>query len=652
MAKRNYKEDLDFILRLKDSCGREFSSFPDYDFTAKFYTSHMLNAYVASSIGGVQTNCYNDNGKIHIVMDNHRLGLGVLNVEFTAQMPDAKYPDGYRKVVIRSALDVELVDGAVSDTDQGSVDAELTMNLAVVTAYEVAQKAGYTGSQEDYYAGLSTLPQLATLVSDLSTGKAEVAQALNEQGLEVAPTDSMSVMADKVRELYHEPQYHTSARPHAFRKPTGTLGDYDIVDIVNANRRADYPFVCGCTLIAYTPITVTGADAILLSDGRFITGRETHEIEFTDGTSAHWMVFYFESDFFSFPIITGCTLGDIAALDCHPSFSESGLLPFSRLFVDAETAEDYTGRDFRFGDKAGSVISNAMRVLPSGVEMFKGSRVSAISLGGLEECYSTIAYDCANLTMLDVSELKTLNKTLSTRCTNLQAINVQSLEVANAPVTENNKLTSIHFPNLRTIKMPDYAVLIGSISSLTDVSFPNLESITGYRNFIIGGCPNVTSLSLPKFKRAENEAWLCSGLSLKTLYLPALEVGCDAILRDAPSEGTDVYLPSIVSMNRYADLVAWGASGAWRIHFGSQQATEILFNHVTVKEVTIKSGFTGTLIFDKAVDLTPDCLRNLLNNLGDNTGKATKRIQMGATNIAKLTDADIAVATAKNYTVS
>lgn len=604
MAKRNYKEDLDFILRLKDSCGREFSSFPDYDFTAKFYTSHMLNAYVASSIGGVQTNCYNDNGKIHIVMDNHRLGLGVLNVEFTAQMPDAKYPDGYRKVVIRSALDVELVDGAVSDTDQGSVDAELTMNLAVVTAYEVAQKAGYTGSQEDYYAGLSTLPQLATLVSDLSTGKAEVAQALNEQGLEVAPTDSMSVMADKVRELYHEPQYHTSARPHAFRKPTGTLGDYDIVDIVNANRRADYPFVCGCTLIAYTPITVTGADAILLSDGRFITGRETHEIEFTDGTSAHWMVFYFESDFFSFPIITGCTLGDIAALDCHPSFSESGLLPFSRLFVDAETAEDYTGRDFRFGDKAGSVISNAMRVLPSGVEMFKGSRVSAISLGGLEECYSTIADGCPYLTRLDLPNCKVVKSQLYKNCA---AIDMLSM------------------PNLERVETGKF---IDSYS-LKYMSFPKLTAI--------GGGNAVISL-----QGRDN--------SSSHLYLDSLrEVGCFLTHWGDNGHQLHIYLPSLVKAPQY---FIWYVSNGLHIHLGSQEAETINMSDSGIKEVTIKSGFTGTLIFDLAVDLTPDCLRDLLNNLGDNTGKATKRIQMGATNIAKLTDADIAVATAKNYTVS
>ena len=64
------------------------------------------------------------------------------------------------------------------------------------------------------------------------------------------------------------------------------------------------------------------------------------------------------------------------------------------------------------------------------------------------------------------------------------------------------------------------------------------------------------------------------------------------------------------------------------------------------------SDFAGNLTFPNATNITAENLRELLANLGDNTGGATYRIQMGATNLAKLTEEEIAVATAKNYTVS
>lgn len=121
MRKINYKSDFDFILRLYsvmvDADGKEVDGsktelgWPDYDWTARIYTSNKVNAYVASSVGGVLTNCYNDDGRIHIVVDNHRMGLGKIIVEFCAELPREIYPDGYQRNVIPEPLDIELIKG-------------------------------------------------------------------------------------------------------------------------------------------------------------------------------------------------------------------------------------------------------------------------------------------------------------------------------------------------------------------------------------------------------------------------------------------------------------------------------------------------------------------------------------------------------------
>lgn len=114
MKKKNYKSDFDIILHLL-TCGggderREFG-WPDFDWTARFYTSSKANAYTASCIDGVCDNCFSDNGQIHVVFNNHRLGVGVLNVEFYSELPNGIYPDGIQTEVSSQPLGIELVSG-------------------------------------------------------------------------------------------------------------------------------------------------------------------------------------------------------------------------------------------------------------------------------------------------------------------------------------------------------------------------------------------------------------------------------------------------------------------------------------------------------------------------------------------------------------
>lgn len=130
--KKNYKSDFDALLRLRTCAGdgdalRELG-WPDYDWTARFYTTNKANAYVAGCRGGVCRNCFNDGGRIHVVFNDHGLGLGRLNVEFSAELPDAIYPDGSRLEVTPQSMDVELVQGR---GDCGTV-AELEVLLPYI----------------------------------------------------------------------------------------------------------------------------------------------------------------------------------------------------------------------------------------------------------------------------------------------------------------------------------------------------------------------------------------------------------------------------------------------------------------------------------------------------------------------------------------
>lgn len=135
MKKINHKSDFDFFLSLKDAGGKEIP-FPDNDFVAKFYTTNKANAYTVSCIGGECVNCFNDNGKIHVVVNSPRMGIGVLNAEMHVMLPNGIYPDGMQDIYDPQPLDIELVTGAGDYPTTAEVEASLPLVKGEPFTYE------------------------------------------------------------------------------------------------------------------------------------------------------------------------------------------------------------------------------------------------------------------------------------------------------------------------------------------------------------------------------------------------------------------------------------------------------------------------------------------------------------------------------------
>lgn len=113
MKKINYKSDFDFILRLKDCKDpKKTIPFPECDFEARFWASNKANVYTASHKDGVCTNCFQtEDGGMHFVFDNHRLGVGTLKWEPHFEHPNDIYPENIQDLFSKESLDIELVDG-------------------------------------------------------------------------------------------------------------------------------------------------------------------------------------------------------------------------------------------------------------------------------------------------------------------------------------------------------------------------------------------------------------------------------------------------------------------------------------------------------------------------------------------------------------
>lgn len=111
IAQKNYQSDFDAIINIK-TCNDKDLGFPPYDWEAIFYTSASASTYTASSIKGVTTNCFDDNGKIHVVFNNHGLQSGDLMVKFISHLPNDIYPDKDEIIVSPQKTGIKLVRGA------------------------------------------------------------------------------------------------------------------------------------------------------------------------------------------------------------------------------------------------------------------------------------------------------------------------------------------------------------------------------------------------------------------------------------------------------------------------------------------------------------------------------------------------------------
>lgn len=110
MTKINYKSDFDFILTLQDAQGNDIG-FPDFDWEARFWTFSPMQSVTASCRGGECVNCFNDGGRIHVVINAPALGCGRLRAEVVTHRENSIYPDGERTVYAPEVLDIELVNG-------------------------------------------------------------------------------------------------------------------------------------------------------------------------------------------------------------------------------------------------------------------------------------------------------------------------------------------------------------------------------------------------------------------------------------------------------------------------------------------------------------------------------------------------------------
>ena len=164
---------------------------------------------------------------------------------------------------------------------------------------------------------------------------------------------------------------------------------------------------------------------------------------------------------------------------------------------------------------------------------------------------------------------------------------------------------------LTTITLPDSLTMINNsafygCTSLTAITFSNSLISIGTNAF--KGCSSLTAVTLPNSLTSIEASGFNGCISLTTITLPN----------------------SLTKIN----------NGAF-------------YNCVKLENVTIEDGFNcNNLDLSPSTKFTRETIVSWLIALADRTGLTAYKLIIGATNIAKLTEEDIAIATAKNWTLA
>ena len=197
--KINYRSDFDFLLSYKNE-KEENPVFPSYDFKGEIWPERVLDLdeidyrgkdwremgfmtgiepYVFFQKGDRLLNCFNDNGRVHVVVNNHNLPTGGLILWMVSHLPNPIYPDGERRIVDRRELKIKLVKGN-GDCNANLLTLEFMAPFIYTSAYELAKKAGFTGTEEEYCEALNKVDDLSKRAEEVIAQSDEIEEKITE----------------------------------------------------------------------------------------------------------------------------------------------------------------------------------------------------------------------------------------------------------------------------------------------------------------------------------------------------------------------------------------------------------------------------------------------------------------------------------------
>lgn len=418
---------------------------------------------------------------------------------------------------------------------------------------------------------------------------------------------------------------------------------YYMEDIATQYQRSDYAVCMAGEFYKNADTTIlAGADAYLTSDGDFYTAQTTHTWHDDDDIHANrWVVYYFKEgeNKSNFMIADATACPNVLAVKGHLGAIIANIAVY---FEDIIVPDGSSILDIRRGSAGHSqpdsnVIKN---ILEHSVNYmyYTNKIIKQLILGVRSVTGGTVVkHYVSEPGMFIFPELTSLTGGL----------------LVEGPIT------TIYVPNLT--EMNGGQIINTSIAH--KISLPNLRVIrNGIVLYTMWGC-TVNHIELPRLETIQGGKItqfygnsFCKGLKL--LEFPALKY-CEATLCNAfDSSDVVISLPSIEQLSSLFYTVNNADSKPLkRLYLGCKgmRSQAIIVNYIgsNCDDIEIGDGALQPINISSATGLTRENIVNhILIKLGDNTEQSALTLTIGATNLAKLTDEDKAIATAKNWTLA
>lgn len=199
-----------------------------------------------------------------------------------------------------------------------------------------------------------------------------------------------------------------------------------------------------------------------------------------------------------------------------------------------------------------------------------------------------------------------------------------------------NYLQSLMLPALKSVVG---GTVVSNAGALAELSLPALVNVYCTQEFnILWNCDKISELSLPNVTKF-------STTGARTVIKIIRERSNHHVTVDLPM--CEIFFASFASGTTESTLC--------ELHFGVAINTiYTLCNNKQMLKIKIGKGAVTSVssVSEIVSNWDTDSLKQFISDLGDNTDGLPKQIKIGASQIAKLSEEDIALAVAKNYSLS
>lgn len=213
------------------------------------------------------------------------------------------------------------------------------------------------------------------------------------------------------------------------------------------------------------------------------------------------------------------------------------------------------------------------------------------------------------------------------------------------PLLNTNNVTDMHnmfehiikittIPLLNTSKVTNMNYLFNNCSKLTTIPQLETSNVTAM-NYMFGSCGELTDVPLLNTKSVRSMTSMFTGCNNKLITVPAFNTSSVTNMQSMFYQCSKLKVVPAFSVGNVTNMSSMftGCTALEEIHMYG-----------------MKISFTISSASSSATKFTREALVEILNNLA--TVTASRTLTMGSTNLAKLTDEDKAIATAKGWTLA